>query len=143
MACPATRAGFASAAREMMLEPALGPDGFWTRLRDLAVPALFVWGERDRIVSTSFAHRIALTCPQVPQLLLPCVAHWLNGPHHRCLAEAMAVLVEELRTHGHGRARAAEGVSIGAARLETRACVACEPRARGSAPRAAHGRSDA
>ena len=96
MSCPATRASFASAAREMVLEPALGRNGFWTRLKGLAVPALFVWGERDRLVSASFAHQVALTRPEVPQLLMPCVSHWINGPHHRCLAEAMAVVVEEL-----------------------------------------------
>ena len=110
----------------MALEPAGGPNGFWTRLQGLAVPALFVWGERDRLISTSFAHRVARTCPGVPQQLLPCVAHWINGPHHRCLAEAMAVVIEELgapvatRRRGGAPAR----VRIGAAELETRPCLA-------------------
>jgi pimeloyl-ACP methyl ester carboxylesterase len=124
MSCPATRASFLSAAREMALEPALGRKGFWTHLRSLAVPALFVWGERDRLVSTSFAHRVALTRPEVPQLLLPCVSHWINGPHHRCLAEAMAVVVEELRSAKRREGEAADRVRIGAADLEIRACIA-------------------
>ena len=132
LSCPATRASFASAAREMILEPARGSEGFWTRLEGLSVPTLFVWGERDRLISTSFAHRVALTCPDVPQLLLPCVAHWINGPHHRCLAEAMAIVVEELKAPGGGRWRveAPGRVRIGAAQLETRPCVAhgAEPR---------------
>jgi pimeloyl-ACP methyl ester carboxylesterase len=124
MSCPATRASFASAAREMVLEPALGRNGFWTRLKGLAVPALFVWGERDRLVSASFAHQVALTRPEVPQLLMPCVSHWINGPHHRCLAEAMAVVVEELRAAKRREGEALDRVRIGSADLEIRACIA-------------------
>jgi hypothetical protein len=114
----------------MMLEPALGRNGFWTRLKRLAVPALFVWGERDRLVSASFAHQVALTRPEIPQLLLPCVSHWINGPHHRCLAEAMAVVVEELRATKRREGEALDRVRIGAAELEIRACIA-----HGAAPR--------
>jgi pimeloyl-ACP methyl ester carboxylesterase len=93
-ACPATRTSFISAAREMALDPPYGPHGLWTRLPGLAVPAAFVWGERDGLVSLRFSGTVARTCPQARQLLLPCVAHWVNGPHHRCLAEAVAALVE-------------------------------------------------
>jgi pimeloyl-ACP methyl ester carboxylesterase len=93
LSCPATRVGFLAATREMVLDPALGPEGLWTRLAGLAVPAAFVWGERDRLVSLRFARAVARSCPDVPQLLLPCVGHWINGPHHRCLAEAVAGLV--------------------------------------------------
>jgi pimeloyl-ACP methyl ester carboxylesterase len=93
-ACPATRASFVSAAREMALDPALGPEGLWTRLPDLAVPAAFVWGEQDRLVTPRFARRVATACPDARQLLLPCLGHWWNGPHHRCLAEAVATLLE-------------------------------------------------
>jgi pimeloyl-ACP methyl ester carboxylesterase len=94
LACPATRASFVSAAREMALDPASGPEGLWTRLPGLAVPTAFVWGERDRLVTPRFARRVARACPRAPQLLLPCVGHWWNGPHHRCLAEAVATLLE-------------------------------------------------
>ncbi len=31
----------------------------------------------------------------VPQLHLACVAHALNGPHHRCLAETVGALLDE------------------------------------------------
>jgi CubicO group peptidase (beta-lactamase class C family)/pimeloyl-ACP methyl ester carboxylesterase len=93
-ACPATRASFVATARAMALDPAWGPDGLWTRLPGLSVPAAFVWGERDRLVTPRFAHRVARACPAARQLVLPCVAHWWNGPHHRCLAEAVATLLE-------------------------------------------------
>ncbi len=93
--CPATRASFVSAAREMALDPAFGPDGFWSRLPDLSVPAAFVWGGRDRLVGTRSAAPVARSLPHVLQLHLACVAHALNGPHHRCLAEAVAALLDE------------------------------------------------
>jgi pimeloyl-ACP methyl ester carboxylesterase len=92
--CPATRSAFVSAAREMALDPAHGPRGFWTRLPDLAVSGAFAWGGRDRLVSADRAEDVAQALPQVPQLLLPCVAHALNGPHHLCLAGAVAGLLD-------------------------------------------------
>jgi hypothetical protein len=32
----------------------------------------------------------------VPQVLLPCVGHWVNGSHHRCLGATLAALVPDL-----------------------------------------------
>ena len=93
MSCPATRAGMIAAAREMALDPPFGERGLWTRLPGIAVPTAFVWGERDQLVSLDFSRAVARSCPAVPQILLPCVGHWINGPHHRCLAEAVAGLV--------------------------------------------------
>lgn len=149
LACPATRFSFLSAAREMMLEPAHGPGGFWDRLPELSVPGLFVWGQRDRLISTSYAHHVALACPRLPQLLLPCVAHWVNGPHHRCLAEAVAGAVEELaarraaprrrEARAAGAAGAVASVRVGAATLWTRPCVADRGRRRASAAVAEEG----
>jgi pimeloyl-ACP methyl ester carboxylesterase len=93
MSCPATRANFIAAARELALDPADGDEGFWTRLPAIQVPTAFVWGERDRMVSLRFSRAVARAVPDVPQILLPCVGHWINGPHHRCLADAIAGLV--------------------------------------------------
>ncbi len=121
LSCPATRAGFLSAAREMALDPAYGEDGFWTRLPRLSIPAAFVWGERDRLVSLRFSGSVARTCPQAAQLLLPCVGHWVNGPHHRCLAEAVAGLATRLLDGAPDEAsvRHASGVEF-----LVRACIA-------------------
>ncbi len=94
-ACPATRASFLSATRELALDPPLGRNGLWTRLRKLAVPAAFVWGERDGLVSVRFAARTAQVLPRSRQLRLPCLGHWLNGRHHRCLAETVACLLDD------------------------------------------------
>jgi len=114
MSCPATRASFASAAREMVLEPATGAKRFLDALERPGVPALFVWGERDRLVSASFAHRVALTRPDVPQLLLPASPIGSTARTHRCLAEAMAVVVEELRAAKGPAGRCPGRVRIGA-----------------------------
>lgn len=107
LSCPATRAGFIAAAREMALDPASGPDGLWARLRDLAVPTAFVWGGRDQIVSLRFSRMIARECPPAAQLLLPCVGHWLNGPHHSCLAATLSGLIPRLLAGGPADATAA------------------------------------
>ena len=95
--CPATRAAFLAAARELALDQPYGPHGLWTRLPAIAVPAAIVWGERDQLISLAFSRTVARSCPTVSQLLLPCVGHWLNGPHHRCLAAAVAELVTGMR----------------------------------------------
>src|SRR5579871_15292 len=130
-ACPATRASFISAAREMALDPAFGPEGLWTRLPHLALPAAFVWGERDRLISLRFARRVAVSCPRARQLLLPCVGHWFNGPHHRCLAEAVAGLADVLLDGGIGQASPAEQAAF-----PTQPCVV-EAGARRGSPEAA------
>jgi pimeloyl-ACP methyl ester carboxylesterase len=96
LSCPATRVSFLSAARELALDPPDGPQGLWTRLAHLAVPTVFVWGERDQLISLRFARAVARSCSPVSQMLLPCVGHWLNGPHHRCLAGTIADIVPEL-----------------------------------------------
>lgn len=93
MSCPATRTSFIAAAREMALEQPYGEHGLWTRLADIAVPAAFIWGARDQLVSLRFSRAVARAVPHVPQFLLPCLGHWVNGPHHRCLAETIAELV--------------------------------------------------
>jgi pimeloyl-ACP methyl ester carboxylesterase len=94
LSCPATRVSLISAAREMALDPAFGPRGLWTRLPDLAIPAAFAWGERDRLVSSRLSDGVRQVLPDLPQLLIPCLGHALNGPHHRCLAEAVASLLD-------------------------------------------------
>src|SRR5262245_4012463 len=90
MSCPATRASFISAARELARDPPYGEHGLWTRLPRISVPMIMVWGERDRLVPLRFSRAVGRACPAAPQLLLPCVGHWINGAHHRCLAEAVA-----------------------------------------------------
>jgi pimeloyl-ACP methyl ester carboxylesterase len=71
----AARVAFYAAARQIYLEPPHGPDGFWTRLELLAPPALFVWGEEDRVVPARFSRHVADALPEVPQVVLPECGH--------------------------------------------------------------------
>ncbi len=126
-ACPATRASFFSTAHELAVEPAEGENGLWTRLPRLAIPAAFAWGSRDQLVSARFADRIARVLPDAPQLMLPCLSHWLNGSHHRCLAEAIGDLLDgPMRLEARRPARA-RNRRLRAVRLQTVACLLDKP----------------
>lgn len=129
-ACPATRRSFLSVARELALDPAFGKKGFWTRLKRLEVPAMFLWGERDQLISMGFAHRVGEANPLVRQYLLPCAGHVLNGPHHRCVAEAIAGLVKDIdstESAGEDPSRAGDRRRIGRSWLFTQPCCANRP----------------
>jgi pimeloyl-ACP methyl ester carboxylesterase len=76
------RIAFFSAARQIYLEEPHGDDGFWDRLPSMTRPALFVWGERDRLVPAAFARHVVKALPKarsevfedcghVPQYELP------------------------------------------------------------------------
>jgi pimeloyl-ACP methyl ester carboxylesterase len=59
--------------------------GFWTRLPELSVPSLFVWGRQDRLIPIAFAahvrravpgaEHLELNCGHVPQLEAPRRTH--------------------------------------------------------------------
>jgi pimeloyl-ACP methyl ester carboxylesterase len=85
ISCPATRWAFLSAARELMLDPAFGPRGVWARLKQLSVPAAFVWGDQDRLVWMKDLPLVAKRAPHAYQIHVPCAGHFDNGPHFRCL----------------------------------------------------------
>ncbi len=82
---PNGRAAFYAAARNIYLEEPHGPEGFWTRLRELTPDALFVWGRQDRVVPAAFARHVRdvlpgaahleLDCGHVPQLERPKQTH--------------------------------------------------------------------
>jgi hypothetical protein len=140
LACPATRASFIAAAREIALDPAFGARGLWPRLATLRVPGAFVWGEQDQLISPRFAHHVAGACPQAQQVVLPCLGHWLNGPHHRCLAESLADLIDVLATRGDFASDDLDQTStIGAARPAVKRCTlpGREQDRAGTAPRPA------
>jgi pimeloyl-ACP methyl ester carboxylesterase len=69
---PAGRVAFYAAARNIYLEEPHGPDGFWTRLPGLSVPALFVWGRRDTLVPLAFADHVRRALPDAEHLVLDC-----------------------------------------------------------------------
>ena len=79
------RAAFYAAARHIYLDEPHGDDGFWTRLRELAPDAMFLWGRKDMLVPTAFmkhverelpaAHHVELDCGHIPQIERPRQAH--------------------------------------------------------------------
>ncbi len=94
LSCPATRANFFAAARGLALDPAFGEDGFWTRLPELKIPVAFAWGEKDGLIWSSWAGEVREALPSAAHIVLPCASHVLNGPHHCCIAEAVADLLD-------------------------------------------------
>lgn len=85
-ATPRGRIAFFHAAREIYLEHPHGDEGFWTRLRELRRPALFIFGDRDWLVPRAFARHVRRAAPQatcetfhdcghVPQFELPDQTH--------------------------------------------------------------------
>ncbi|MDQ2724519.1 MAG: alpha/beta fold hydrolase [Actinomycetota bacterium] len=58
------RVAFYSALRNLYLDDAFGQSGFWTRLPRLDTPALFIWGERDRLVPAGFARHVVDAVPR-------------------------------------------------------------------------------
>ena len=93
---PAHRIAFLSAARQIYLEDAYGKSGFWHRLPGLLPPALFVWGERDRLVPSSFARHVADSLPSAGQVVLEDCGH---VPHFEHPHETMAMVRGFLEHH--------------------------------------------
>ena len=79
------RAAFYASARNIYLEEPHGDNGFWTRLPELDVPSLFVWGRSDPLVPIGFeehvrravpsSEHLELNCGHVPQLERPRETH--------------------------------------------------------------------
>ena len=76
---PAHRVAYLSVARQIYLEEAHGRHGFWDRLPGLLPPALFVWGDRDRLVPASFAQHVSDALPTAASIVLEDCGH---VPHY-------------------------------------------------------------
>jgi pimeloyl-ACP methyl ester carboxylesterase len=76
------RAAFYAAARQIYMED---PAVFWSRLRSLELPSLFIWGARDPLVPAAFerhvreavpnAEHVTLQCGHIPQVERPRELH--------------------------------------------------------------------
>lgn len=71
----AARIAFFAALRNIYLDAPYGERGFWTRLAELAPPALFVWGDSDRLVPAAFSRHVAEALPRAAQVTLPECGH--------------------------------------------------------------------
>ena len=69
------RRAFYAAMREIYLEPPRGDHGFWERLPRLAAPALFVWGDHDRLVPSRFARHVTAAVPHSESVVIDNCGH--------------------------------------------------------------------
>jgi pimeloyl-ACP methyl ester carboxylesterase len=72
---PRGRIAFFSAARQIYLEEAYGQRGFWDRLPSLSRPALFIWGNVDRLVPVAFARHVEAAVPHARSVVLDDCGH--------------------------------------------------------------------
>jgi pimeloyl-ACP methyl ester carboxylesterase len=93
---PPGRIAFFSAARQIYLEEPHGENGFWDRLPAMARPALFVWGERDRLVPARFARHVERALPDATSVVLEDCGHVpqyeLPDRTHRMVREFLGAL---------------------------------------------------
>ena len=88
---PRGRIAFFSCLRQIYLEDAFGSGGFWTRLPELAPPALFLWGSHDPLVPPAFAHHVGEWLPSAEQVTLDRCGHL---PQVECAEKTNALLDE-------------------------------------------------
>jgi pimeloyl-ACP methyl ester carboxylesterase len=88
------RIAFYAAARNIYLDAPHGERGLWTRLRELEVPSLFVWGDHDRLVPAGFARHVAKALPHARQVVLEDCGHVpqveLSSETNALISEAVA-----------------------------------------------------
>ena len=60
---PTARMAFLSALKNIYVEEPDGEAGFWARLAKLSVPALYVYGRQDVLISSRFGGRVAKALP--------------------------------------------------------------------------------
>ena len=79
---PRARMAFFASLRNIYLDEPEGDRGFWQRLATMGVPALFIYGRRDALITHNFARKVRTTlpsaevvvwsdCGHVPQIEFP------------------------------------------------------------------------
>ena len=71
----AARVAFFAAARNIYLDEPHGEAGFYARLAELEPPALFVWGDDDRLIPAGFSRHVAEALPEARQVILDDCGH--------------------------------------------------------------------
>lgn len=69
------RLAFYAAARNIYLDEPHGEAGFYARLAALRPPALFIWGDSDRIIPPGFSRHVADALPSADQVVLESCGH--------------------------------------------------------------------
>jgi pimeloyl-ACP methyl ester carboxylesterase len=112
------RVAFSASARHIYLEEPNGPRGFYTRLRELEPPAMFVWGDEDPLIPLTFSRYVGDALPDARQVVLEQCGHVPQVEHP---VDANA-LVHDFIGHAQtsARERAAKRLGRAARRLQGR-----------------------
>jgi pimeloyl-ACP methyl ester carboxylesterase len=112
------RVAFHSAARHIYLEEPTGPKGFYTRLRDLEPPTMFVWGDEDPLVPRAFGRYVHDAVPSARQVVLEQCGHVPQVEHP---VDANALVHDFItRAQASTAERTAKRLSRAARRLQVR-----------------------
>jgi pimeloyl-ACP methyl ester carboxylesterase len=112
------RVAFHAAARHIYLEEPKGPTGFYTRLRELDPPAMFVWGDEDPLVPLAFSKYVADALPSARQVMLDQCGHVPQVEHP---VDANALVHDFIgRAQASAAERAAKRLGRAARRLQGR-----------------------
>jgi pimeloyl-ACP methyl ester carboxylesterase len=88
------RRAFFAALRQIYLEEAFGADGFWDRLPTMTTPALFVWGDRDRLVPASFERHVVAAIPHAQSVVMHDCGHVPQFEHPQRTAEVTRAFLD-------------------------------------------------
>lgn len=88
------RRAFYAAMRQIYLEPAYGEDGFWQRLPRLQPPTLFVWGDRDWLVPSSFERHAVDAVPDASSIVLEDCGHVPQFEHPERTAQLVRDFID-------------------------------------------------
>ncbi|HEX7672456.1 MAG TPA: alpha/beta fold hydrolase, partial [Polyangiaceae bacterium] len=97
---PRGRVALFAAARQIYLERPFGPTGFWSRLSRVTQPALFVWGDRDRMVPSGFARHVEETLPHAKSVVLQDSGHVPQFEHPELTHELISSFLADHAVDG-------------------------------------------
>jgi len=69
------RRAFFACLKQIYMEEAFGDHGFWDRLPRMTTPALFIWGDRDRLVPASFERHVVAAVPHAESICMADSGH--------------------------------------------------------------------
>jgi pimeloyl-ACP methyl ester carboxylesterase len=96
---PRGRVALFAASRQIYLDEPFGPKGFWSRLSALRTPALFLWGDRDRMVPQAFARHVEKALPLARSLVLEDSGHMPQFEHPEMTHDLVTEFLAETMTH--------------------------------------------
>lgn len=94
---PTARMAFLASLKNIYVEEPAGDAGFWARLAKLKVPALYVYGRQDVLISPRFGGRVAKALPTAKVEVWDDCGHAPQLEHPARTAETMLTFFAEAR----------------------------------------------